>query len=94
MAVIHTVITLDDTTIVTQHETDITDAQLTLLLNYFAAAQGYYATLADGTDNPESKGDFLLRYMREFISNVVTGYAANAAAATARATVIANKIPL
>lgn len=65
------------------------DQDLTEALTYFAAATNYSATLPDGTDNPESMGDYMIRKMKEYVESVVVSYAANAAAEQARRQVLA-----
>lgn len=95
MATVTIEMKLSDDTIVSSSTTTRLDAQLTAFINYFAAAQRYEDFLSDGeTPNPESKADFLVRKIKEYVGTVITAYLATVAADEARDEVLANPVTL
>ena len=106
MANVHIIMTDDNGVIIAETSTDRPQAQLLQIINYFAASQKYQATIPDPnwvfdpdnpTDqpmipNPETKGAFLIRKIKEYAAGVVLSYAATAAADAARAQVLATPI--
>lgn len=94
MATITVTMTGGDDLILASYTNTVDDSDLLLAVEYFAAARNYFPKLADGTDNPESKHDFMIRGMREYTSNVITSYAATVAADAARAEVLSNPISI
>lgn len=94
MATVVVTLTLSDSTVLGNFTSSPEDTTLSLALNYFAAATGYQTTLPDGSNNPESKGNYMIRKMKEYTENVITAYAANQAADAARQQVLDNAIEL
>lgn len=74
---------------------NIPDGQVARVRNAFASAYGYQATIPDPNNagqtipNPETKGQFTERKIREFIREVVAGQEATVDANTARSARIA-----
>lgn len=63
----------------------VPDAVLQRVLDAFAAAYGYQATI-DGSPNPETKAQFARRMVRQYVKNTVVAHEAEQAAITARQT--------
>jgi hypothetical protein len=92
MANVTVSLTLDDGTVLSSSTVNRPDAQLLQGISLFAQNQNYQACLGDGTPNPESKADFIVRKAREYMANVVNAQISANAAAAAQATANANKV--
>lgn len=70
----------------------------TRVLDGFAGQNGYMSMITpvsgDPYNNPESKEDFLIRYIKKFIIENVTAYEINQAASEARQEALDNKVTL
>lgn len=64
------------------------DSDLQEAITFFAAATKYLATLPDGSNNPESPGNFMIRKMKEYVEQVVISFASQQAADAARQQVL------
>lgn len=88
----------DQEAVIAEFTSEKTTEELNLALQYFALATNYIETVYDSegnsSPNPESKADYMIRKMKEYCEGVITSYAANIAADSARAQVLANPIVL
>lgn len=62
----------------------IPDAIATRVIDALAATGGYQATLPDGSPNPVTKEQFVVRALKDHIRGVVVAYETAVAAARAR----------
>lgn len=71
---------------------NIPDTQMPRVLDAFTATFGYSPTLADGTANPETRGQFTRRIIVDWVKSNVVAYEANRDAENARQASITNAI--
>ena len=67
---------------------NVADEHIARVRQAFCAYHGYQDKLPDGTDNPETRIQFMKRKIKEYVKNSVTAHEADAAALAARQQVI------
>lgn len=92
MATVRIIITLDDSTVLSDTSANPPDAVLSNAINIIATHEGYTATVTDSDGNPipnpKSKADFFVDWLRSQGKTKVTLIVADAAANAARQTVL------